>query len=103
MREERFMAVYILSNRYHGTLYIGVTGDLVRRMHEHRHALTPGFASKYGLKRLVWYEQHEDFGVAVQRETSLKRWLRQWKIDLIETQNPSWDDLYPRMLTGMEG
>ena len=101
MSEERHMAVYILANRYHGTLYIGVTGHLLRRMHEHQLGLTPGFASRYGLKRLVWYELHEDFGVAVQRENSLKRWLRQWKIDLIEAQNPGWNDLYPGLLTGM--
>ena len=101
MSEERFMAVYILANRYHGTIYIGVTGHLVRRMYEHHLGLTPGFASRYGLKRLVWYEQHEDFGIAVQRETSLKRWLRQWKIDLIEANNPDWEDLYPRFLRGM--
>ncbi|MBY3220360.1 GIY-YIG nuclease family protein [Rhizobium laguerreae] len=77
-----------------GTLYIGVTSDLERRIYEHREGLTPGFAWKYGCTRLVWYEEHWDIGSAIQREKSLKRWYRQWKIDLVETMNPDWNDLY---------
>ena len=74
--------------------YIGATGYLNRRIWEHREGLIPGFTKKYGLKRLVWYEPHEDMGGAFQREKSLKRWPRQWKINLIERENPHWDDLY---------
>ena len=86
--------VYIVTNHKKGTLYIGVTSDLEGRIHEHREGLTPGFASRYGCTRLVWYEQHERIGDAIQREKSLKRWYRQWKIDLIEAMNPGWNDLY---------
>ena len=86
--------VYIVTNQKHGTLYIGVTSDLERRIHEHREGLTPGFSSTYGCARLVWYEEHDSIGTAIQREKSLKRWYRQWKIDLVETMNPEWRDLY---------
>jgi putative endonuclease len=86
--------VYIVTNQKRGTLYIGVTSNLERRIFEHREALTPGFASKYGCNRLVWYEEHLQIGTAIQREKSLKRWYRQWKVDLIETMNPDWRDLY---------
>ncbi|MDH6206580.1 MULTISPECIES: GIY-YIG nuclease family protein [Rhizobium] len=86
--------VYIVTNQKNGTLYIGVTSDLERRIYEHREGLTPGFAWKYGCTRLVWYEEHWDIGSAIQREKSLKRWYRQWKIDLVETMNPNWNDLY---------
>jgi len=86
--------VYILTNQKHGTLYIGVTSELERRIYEHREGLTPGFSSRYGCARLVWYEEHDSIGTAIQREKSLKRWYRQWKIDLIETMNPEWRDLY---------
>ncbi|ANM03201.1 excinuclease ABC subunit C domain-containing protein [Rhizobium phaseoli] len=86
--------VYIVTNQKNGTLYIGVTSDLERRIYEHREGLTPGFAWKYGCTRLVWYEEHWDIGSAIQREKSLKRWNRQWKIDLVAAMNPEWDDLY---------
>jgi putative endonuclease len=86
--------VYIVTNQKNGTLYIGVTSDLERRIYEHREGLTPGFAWKYGCTRLVWYEEHWDIGNAIQREKSLKRWYRQWKVDLVEAMNPGWDDLY---------
>ncbi|MBB4234443.1 putative endonuclease [Rhizobium esperanzae] len=86
--------VYIVTNQKNGTLYIGVTSDLERRIYEHREGLTPGFAWKYGCTRLVWYEEHWDIGTAIQREKSMKRWNRQWKIDLVEAMNPEWDDLY---------
>jgi len=86
--------VYIVTNRKNGTLYIGVTSDLARRAYEHREGLTPGFSSKYGCSRLVWYEEHFDIRDAIQRETSLKRWYRKWKIQLIEQMNPDWRDLY---------
>lgn len=86
--------VYIVTNHKHGTLYIGVTCDLERRIYEHREALTPGFTSKYGCKQLVWYEEFWNIQDAIQREKSLKRWYRKWKIDLIEKMNPDWRDLY---------
>ncbi len=89
--------VYIVTNHKHGTLYIGVTSDLARRIHEHREAGTPGFASKYGCRQLVWYEEHFDIAGAIQREKSLKRWYRKWKIDLIENVNPDWRDLYDEL------
>jgi putative endonuclease len=94
MREERYVAVYIMASRRLGTIYIGATGCLNRRIWEHQQGVVPGFTKKYGLKRLVWYEPHEDMATAFQRERSLKRWPRQWKINLIERENPDWDDLY---------
>ena len=89
--------VYIVTNQKHGTLYIGVTSDLERRIYEHRESAAKGFSSKYGCTRLVWYEEHDSIGTAIQREKSLKRWYRQWKIDLVETINPEWRDLYPEL------
>ena len=89
---DAYIAVYMLTNRMRGTLYIGVTSQLSRRMWEHREGLNRGFTKTYGLKRLVWYEPFEDMSNAIQRERSLKRWPRQWKINLIERENPHWDD-----------
>ena len=91
------IAVYILTDRNRGTLYIGVTSQLARRIGEHREGLYRGFTKTHSLKRLVWYEPHEEMTVAIQREKSLKRWPRQWKINLIERENPHWDDLYPSL------
>lgn len=85
--------VYMLASKKGGTIYIGVAGDLSRRVHEHRKRHT-GFTARYGAIRLVWYEDHDDIRDAIQREKSLKRWRRQWKIDLIESINPEWNDLY---------
>ncbi|WP_411036851.1 GIY-YIG nuclease family protein [Shinella sp. BYT-45] len=87
--------VYILTNQKNGTLYIGVTSDLERRVHEHREKRAPGFTAHYNCTRLVWYEEHDSIGTAIQREKSLKRWYRQWKVELIEAMNPQWRDLYP--------
>ena len=92
-QRERFIAVYMMSNRKHGTLYIGVSGSSLNRVFEHREGLTEGFAKKYGLKRLVWYEPHDSMTGAIQRETSLKKYKREWKINLIERDNPHWLDL----------
>jgi putative endonuclease len=91
-------AVYILASRKHGTLYIGVTAELVRRVTQHRYETTPGFTTRYGVKRLVWYEQHDGIVEAIRRERALKTWLRDWKIALIERDNPNWDDLLPGLL-----
>ena len=87
--------VYILANDSNGTLYIGVTNDLIRRVFEHREEVAEGFTKKYGVKRLVHFEQFDDISTAIQREKTLKRWSRAWKIELIEKANPEWDDLYP--------
>ncbi|RYF99648.1 MAG: GIY-YIG nuclease family protein [Caulobacteraceae bacterium] len=91
---DAYIAVYILTDRMRGTLYIGVTSQLSRRMWEHREGVRDGFTKRYGLKRLVWYEPYEDMSNAIQREKSLKRWPRDWKINLIERENPHWSDLY---------
>ena len=95
MGEERIIAVYMMTNKRMGTIYVGVTSDLLRRVHEHRTGVTPGFTKRYGLKRLVWFEQHEDISRAIQREKVLKHYVRDWKINLIEQENRWWDDLYP--------
>ena len=89
--------VYIMTNRAFGTLYIGVTNDIGRRAWEHRQSTGATFTSRYKLTRLVYMERHEDIVTAIQRETSLKRWPRSWKMDLIETQNPGWEDLFDRV------
>ena len=85
--------VYILASKRNGTLYIGVTNDLVRRTMEHREGLVPGFTKKHGVKLLVYYEIFEDIDAAIARETRLKKYKREWKINLIEDRNPNWRDL----------
>ena len=92
------VAVYILSNRKHGTLYTGVTSTFVTRIFQHLDGVFDGFTKKYGLKRLVWYEQHETMTTAIQREKTIKKWKREWKVNLIERDNPNWDDLFPGIL-----
>lgn len=88
-----FIAVCMMSNRKHGTLYIGVTSNLRLRASQHREGAIEGFTKKYGLKRLVWYERHDSMIAAIQREKSLKKYKRDWKINLIERENPHWADL----------
>jgi putative endonuclease len=88
------IAVYMMASRRHGTLYIGVTSDLARRGLEHREGVLPGFTRRYGCKRLVWYEPHESIAEAIHREKALKHWPRERKTNLIEWENPFWDDLY---------
>jgi putative endonuclease len=85
--------VYILASRFRGTIYIGVTSDLIRRIWEHRNGIRSRFPSRYAVYRLVWYEAFGDMEFAILREKQLKRWHRQWKINLIEEKNPHWDDL----------
>ena len=90
--------VYLLASRPHGTLYIGVTSDLIRRVHEHRTSAAPGFTAQYGIHRLVWFEAHDTAEPAIRREKQIKQWRRAWKIRLIEERNPHWADLYPGIL-----
>jgi putative endonuclease len=89
------MYVYILASKKYGTLYIGVTNDIVRRVHEHRTKVIGGFTARYGVEKLVWFEIHDEATAAISREKELKKWRRDWKIRLIEKQNPGWVDLYP--------
>ncbi len=86
--------VYILASQHKGTLYIGVTSDLVKRIWEHRNNLVKGFTQQYDVHRLVYYERHEDMGEAITREKQLKKWNRRWKVRLIEEKNPGWCDLW---------
>ncbi len=85
--------VYILASQKNGTLYIGFTNDLPRRMYEHKKNLTEGFTEKYSVHKLVYFEMCNDVNVAIQREKRLKKWNREWKIELIEKTNPGWRDL----------
>ncbi|WP_043540103.1 GIY-YIG nuclease family protein [Salinarimonas rosea] len=85
----------MLASRMHGTLYLGVTRDLARRLHEHKLGVYKGFTERYGVHRLVWYEGHERIDEAISREKRLKRWRRDWKIRLVEDMNPLWSDLTP--------
>ncbi|MCB9991391.1 MAG: GIY-YIG nuclease family protein [Rhodospirillales bacterium] len=86
--------VYIITNERNGTLYIGVTSNLRQRVWQHKEGVVDGFSQKYGLKRLVWYEVHDDIREAIRREKQLKKWERQWKLRIIEDMNPQWKDLY---------
>jgi len=86
--------VYILASYKLGTLYIGVTSDLIKRIYEHKNDLVPGFTKQYQVHRLVYFEVHGDIQTAIEREKSLKGWRRAWKIALIEKENPEWHDLY---------
>jgi len=87
--------VYLLASKKHGTLYLGVTNDIVRRTHQHRTDAAKGCTSRYGIHKLVWFEIYDDGLTAIAREKELKKWRRDWKIRLIEEQNPAWDDLFP--------
>jgi len=90
--------VYIVTNRPNGVLYIGVTSDLIRRISEHRAGEIPGFSKRYDLKRLVYFERYEEIVAAIEREKTLKKWERAWKVRLIVKDNPDWDDLYAGIL-----
>ena len=91
---ERLPCVYLLASQRNGTLYTGVTSNLVKRVWEHKHHVVEGFTSKYGVNNLVWYEIHETMESEIKRETAIKNWQRAWKINLIEATNPHWRDLY---------
>jgi putative endonuclease len=90
--------VYLLASGKHGTLYLGVTNDLVRRVHEHKEKYTRGFTARYDVSRLVWYETYDDPENAILREKDIKKWRREWKIRVIEENNPDWSDLYPAII-----
>ena len=92
--------VYILASGRHGTIYVGVTNDLIRRVYEHRTDAVPGFTRKHRVHRLVYYEVHDDIEEAILKEKRLKRWARAWKIELIEKANENWDDLWPMLAAG---
>ena len=86
--------VYLLASSRNGTLYVGVTSDLMGRIHNHREGLLPGFTRDYGVRMLVWFEQHATMESAILREKRIKKWNRAWKLELIEKDNPDWRDLY---------
>jgi putative endonuclease len=97
MYKKRTYYVYILASRRNGTLYIGLTNSLIRRIYEHKHELIDGFTKKYSVHNLVYYEEYTDIELAIQREKQMKKWSRKWKIDLIEKGNPDWKDLYSEL------
>jgi putative endonuclease len=96
MRDHEYF-VYMLATKPQGTLYVGVTNDLMRRVYQHRQGLLPGFTKKYGIKMLVWYNAYGDINDAIAQEKRIKRWRRDWKKNLIERDNPHWIDLYPAL------
>ena len=89
--------VYLLASRKDGTLYLGVTKDLVRRSYPHREKLLTGFSSRYEVRSVVWFEVYDCPTIAIEREKQIKKWRRAWKIELIEKENPEWKDLYPEI------
>ena len=95
---EKKPCVYLLASKRDGTLYVGVTSDIIKRVWEHKNDLVNGFSKRYRVHLLVWYEQHFDMTAAIQREKIIKKWKREWKINLIEEQNPEWEDLYESLL-----
>lgn len=90
--------LYIMANRLNGTIYVGVTSNLVSRIYQHRNGLVAGFTKRYGLKRLVYVEPHESMPHAILREKNVKSWPRAWRVRLIASTNPNWDDLYETIL-----
>ena len=98
MNNSQHYYCYILASKAYGTLYVGMTSDLIRRVYEHKSGLYKGFTSKYGVDKLVWFETYQDVREAIVREKRLKLWKRDWKIRLVEDLNPDWQDLYPSLL-----
>ena len=89
--------VYLLASKPYGTLYVGLTAELARRVWEHKIKAVPGFTARYGVDRLVWFESHDSAEAAMLREKHIKEWKRHWKLNLIERDNPRWIDLYPNL------
>lgn len=100
---EKNFYVYILTSKRNGTLYVGVTSNLVKRIWEHKNKLVEGFSKRYGIDKLVYYEQFRDVESAIKREKRLKNYNRRWKLELIEKLNPEWKDLYEDMIAGFSG
>jgi len=96
--ETKLYFVYILASKRNGTLYIGMTNNLLKRVDQHRENLVEGFTAKYGVHRLVYYEQYHNADDAIKREKQLKKWNRQWKLELIEKDNPQWRDLFEELV-----
>jgi putative endonuclease len=90
--------VYLMASKRNGTLYVGVTSNLIQRVWQHKSGLMEGFTKRYGVHTLVWYEVHETMQTAIAREKAMKEWKRAWKIELIEKSNPEWCDLYEKLL-----
>ncbi|UFH58199.1 GIY-YIG nuclease family protein [Sulfurovum mangrovi] len=90
--------VYILASKKNGSLYIGVTSDIAKRIYEHKNSLAEGFSKRYHIYKLVYYEVYDGIEEAIKREKQLKKWNRQWKVDLIEKENPEWNDLYRNII-----
>lgn len=90
--------VYLMASRRNGTLYVGVTSDLMKRVWEHKNEAVEGFTKRYGVHKLAWYEVHESMESAIAREKAIKAWNREWKLELIEKANPEWEDLYDMLL-----
>jgi putative endonuclease len=95
----KFPCVYILASQRNGTLYVGVTSDLVKRVWEHKNEMVEGFTKQYGVHMLVWYEPHDTMESAIQREKCIKKWNRSWKLALVEKSNPSWKDLFDDLIS----
>ncbi|MYN27136.1 GIY-YIG nuclease family protein [Duganella levis] len=91
---DKISYVYMMASGMYGTLYLGVTSNLIRRVYEHREGFVDGFTKKYNVKQLVWFEQHTDIYAAITREKQIKKWRRDWKIELIQKTNPLWRDLF---------
>ena len=98
MPPDRQPGVHLLASRKRGTLYVGVTSNLIQRIWQHRNDVVESFTSKYRIHTLVWYELHETMESAILREKAIKEWLRAWKVEMIEKSNPGWRDLYPDIL-----
>ncbi len=98
MKTTKYYYVYILASQKNGTLYVGVTNDLIRRVYEHKNGLISGFTKTYKVHKLIHYEQTTEIESAIKREKQIKWWLRQWKINLIEETNPEWNDLYEELV-----
>ncbi|MCC8368877.1 MAG: GIY-YIG nuclease family protein [Rickettsia endosymbiont of Oxypoda opaca] len=90
--------LYILASKRNGTLYIGITSDIIKRTYEHKHKIIKGFSSRYNINKLVYFEQYDDIIAAINREKLLKEYKRQWKLNLIESKNPEWHDLYEEIV-----
>ncbi|PPD51239.1 MAG: endonuclease [Methylotenera sp.] len=90
--------VYLLASQKNGTLYTGVTSDLIKRVWQHKNDVVDGFSKKYNIHLLVWYEVHDEIGSAIVREKQIKEWKRLWKLELIEKSNPTWNDLYSEIV-----